>query len=168
MPECGKINGKPAAGCEADNLTSVRMVELDKTLYLSSEGFLTLTYRGPLLVESGECWKHAVRFVTGIVLSVSLHFTLGVIKPPGFNASHLNRLSSSVCFTGKSDTFTVTFFCTDSYPGELKFVREEINSMLNIHDTFFEFHTALACAPAPVDCQITGKYVHGMQVGSVQ
>ncbi|OXB70385.1 UNVERIFIED_CONTAM: hypothetical protein H355_002798, partial [Colinus virginianus] len=108
MPECGQINGKPAAGCEADNLTSVRMVELDKTLYLSSEGFLTLTYRGLLRVESG-----------------------------------------------KSDTFTVTFICNDSYPGELKFVREEINSMLNIHDTFFEFHTALACAPAPVDCQVT-------------
>uniref|UniRef100_A0A8C3PZL1 Insulin like growth factor 2 receptor n=1 Tax=Chrysolophus pictus TaxID=9089 RepID=A0A8C3PZL1_CHRPC len=108
MPECGEINGKPAAGCEADNLTSVRMVELDKTLYLSSEGFLTLTYRGRLLVESG-----------------------------------------------KSDTFTVTFICNDSYPGELKFVHEEINSRLNIHDTFFEFHTALACAPAPVDCQVT-------------
>uniref|UniRef100_A0A8B9QBB8 Insulin like growth factor 2 receptor n=1 Tax=Apteryx owenii TaxID=8824 RepID=A0A8B9QBB8_APTOW len=110
MPDCGKINEKPAAGCEAENLTSVRIVELDKTLYLSAEGFLTLTYRGPLNV---------------------------------------------VCFTGTSDTFTVTFICNDSYPGELKFVREEINSALNIHDTFFEFHTALACAPAPVDCQVT-------------
>ncbi|XP_062428306.1 cation-independent mannose-6-phosphate receptor isoform X2 [Rhea pennata] len=109
MPDCGKINEKPAAGCEAENLTSVRIVELDKTLYLSAEGFLTLTYRGPLNVQSGT-----------------------------------------------SDTFTVTFICNDSYPGELKFVREEINSALNIHDTFFEFHTALACAPAPVDCQVTG------------
>lgn len=78
MPDCGKINGKPAAGCEADNLTSVRMVELDKTLYLSSEGFLTLTYRGRLLVESGESRKCAARCVTNIVLSVSLHFTLCV------------------------------------------------------------------------------------------
>ncbi|XP_065487218.1 cation-independent mannose-6-phosphate receptor [Caloenas nicobarica] len=108
MPMCGNVNGKIAAGCEAENLTSVRMVELDKTLYLSGEGFLTLTYRGPLHVQSGT-----------------------------------------------SDTFTVTFICNDSYPGELKFVREEINSALNIHDTFFEFHTALACAPAPVDCQVT-------------
>ncbi|XP_064014257.1 cation-independent mannose-6-phosphate receptor [Pogoniulus pusillus] len=108
MPDCGEINGKTAAGCEAENLTSVRLVELDKTLYLSSEGFLTLTYRGPLRMQSGA-----------------------------------------------SDTFTVTFLCNDSYPGELKFVREEINSLLSIHDTFFEFHTALACAPAPVDCQVT-------------
>ncbi|NWJ02858.1 MPRI protein, partial [Crypturellus undulatus] len=108
MPDCGKINEKTAAGCEAENMTSVRIVELDKTLYLSAEGFLTLTYRGPLNVQSGT-----------------------------------------------SDTFTITFICNDSYPGELKFVREEINSALNIHDTFFEFHTALACAPAPVDCQVT-------------
>ncbi|XP_074023125.1 cation-independent mannose-6-phosphate receptor [Numenius arquata] len=108
MPDCGKINGKPAAGCEAESLTSVRLVELDKTLYLSGEGFLTLTYRGPFHLQSGT-----------------------------------------------SDTFTVTFICNDSYPGELKFVREEINSVLNVHDTFFEFHTALACAPAPVDCQVT-------------
>lgn len=55
--------------------------------------------------------------------------------------------------------FRVTFICNDSYPGELKFVREEINSILEVHDTFFEFHTALACAPAPVDCQVTGKYL---------
>ncbi|XP_027525200.1 cation-independent mannose-6-phosphate receptor [Corapipo altera] len=108
MPDCGKIDGKTAAGCEAENLTLVRLVELDKTLYLSSEGFLTLTYRGPLRVE-----------------------------------------------LGKSDTFVVTFICNGSYPGELKFVREEVNSVLDIHDTFFEFHTALACAPAPVDCQVT-------------
>ncbi|XP_027766677.1 cation-independent mannose-6-phosphate receptor-like, partial [Empidonax traillii] len=108
MPDCGKIDGKTAAGCEIENLTSVRLVELDKTLYLSSEGFLTLAYRGPLRVESG-----------------------------------------------KSDMFLVTFICNDSYPGELKFVREEVNSVLDIHDTFFEFHTALACAPAPVDCQVT-------------
>ncbi|NWU92230.1 MPRI protein, partial [Upupa epops] len=107
MKDCGEMGNKAVAGCEADNLTSVRLVELDKTLYLSSEGFLTLTYRG-LSTESGM-----------------------------------------------SDTFTVTFICNDSYPGKLKFVREEINSVKHMHDTFFEFHTALACAPAPVDCQVT-------------
>lgn len=60
---------------------------------------------------------------------------------------------------GTTDMFRVTFICNDSYPGELKFVREEINNVLEVHDTFFEFHTALACAPAPVDCQATGKYL---------
>uniref|UniRef100_A0A8C0J7F8 Insulin like growth factor 2 receptor n=1 Tax=Chelonoidis abingdonii TaxID=106734 RepID=A0A8C0J7F8_CHEAB len=101
-PDCGGgSDGKPAGGCEVEGLKSVRIVGLDKTLSLSSEGFLTLTYRGT------------------------------------------------------SDTFTVTFICNDSYPGELKFVDEEINSAAGIHNTFFEFHTALACSPAPVDCQVT-------------
>ncbi|CAM5101789.1 unnamed protein product [Eretmochelys imbricata] len=107
-PDCGTIHGKPAGGCEVEDLKSKRIVELDKTLSLSPEGFLTLTYRGNFEVKSGA-----------------------------------------------SDTFTVTFICNDSYPGELKFVEEEINSALGIHNTFFEFHTALACAPAPVDCQVT-------------
>lgn len=59
MPDCGEINGKVAAGCEAENLTSVRLVELDKTLYLSGEGFLTLTYSGLFHKKSGEFRKHA-------------------------------------------------------------------------------------------------------------
>uniref|UniRef100_A0A8C4YRY5 Insulin like growth factor 2 receptor n=1 Tax=Gopherus evgoodei TaxID=1825980 RepID=A0A8C4YRY5_9SAUR len=108
-PDCGDgSDGKPAGGCEVEGLKSVRIVGLDKTLSLSSEGFLTLTYRGNFEVKSGA-----------------------------------------------SDTFTVTFICNDSYPGELKFVDEEINSAAGIHNTFFEFHTALACSPAPVDCQVT-------------
>uniref|UniRef100_A0A8C4YSS2 Insulin like growth factor 2 receptor n=1 Tax=Gopherus evgoodei TaxID=1825980 RepID=A0A8C4YSS2_9SAUR len=107
-PDCGDgSDGKPAGGCEVEGLKSVRIVGLDKTLSLSSEGFLTLTYRGNFEVKSA------------------------------------------------SDTFTVTFICNDSYPGELKFVDEEINSAAGIHNTFFEFHTALACSPAPVDCQVT-------------
>lgn len=67
MPDCGNTNYKLAAGCEAENLTSVRLVELDKTLYLSSEGFLTLTYRGPLHVQSGEFRKNAVEMDANIV-----------------------------------------------------------------------------------------------------
>ncbi|XP_006264642.3 cation-independent mannose-6-phosphate receptor [Alligator mississippiensis] len=105
-PDCGNINGKPAAGCETD-LKSVRTVELDKTLRLSTEGLLTLTYKGPLVAASGT-----------------------------------------------SDTFTITFICNNSYPGELRFVREE-TSTSKIHHAFFEFYTALACTPAPVDCQVT-------------
>lgn len=67
MPDCGNINDKPAAGCEAENLILVRLVELDKTLYLSSEGFLTLTYRGPLRVQSGEFRKNTVEMDANIV-----------------------------------------------------------------------------------------------------
>uniref|UniRef100_A0A8C8S5J2 Insulin like growth factor 2 receptor n=1 Tax=Pelusios castaneus TaxID=367368 RepID=A0A8C8S5J2_9SAUR len=107
-PDCGTIEGQPAAGCEVEDLKSVRLMGLDKTLSLSPAGFLTVTYRGSFKIKSGT-----------------------------------------------SDTFTVTFICNDSYPGELKFMDEEINSEMGIHDTFFEFHTALACVPAPVDCQVT-------------
>ncbi|XP_054826091.1 cation-independent mannose-6-phosphate receptor [Eublepharis macularius] len=98
--DCGMISGGPAAGCETHDLKRIRLVELNKTLQLSTEGYLTLKY------------------------------------------------------TGSADSFTVTFICNDSYPGELKFVHEEKNSAQSF-DTYFEFHTALACLPAPVDCQTT-------------
>ncbi|KAH0622428.1 hypothetical protein JD844_024730, partial [Phrynosoma platyrhinos] len=107
---CGPAKGcmsesTPAAdligGCETVGLKNIRLVKLNKTLELSTEGYLSLTYRG------------------------------------------------------SNDIFTVTFICNESYPGELKFVREDMNSALKINDTFFEFHTALACPPAPVDCQVT-------------
>nr|XP_060609655.1 cation-independent mannose-6-phosphate receptor [Anolis sagrei ordinatus] len=110
MNICGPAKGCTAkttpandsiGGCEAENLEHIRLVKLNKTLQLSTEGFLSLTYRGP------------------------------------------------------NDTFTITFICNESYPGELTFVHEEMNSALRIHDTFFEFHTALACPPAPVDCHVT-------------
>uniref|UniRef100_A0A8D0GH90 Insulin like growth factor 2 receptor n=1 Tax=Sphenodon punctatus TaxID=8508 RepID=A0A8D0GH90_SPHPU len=106
--DCGTINEKPAGGCELENLKSLRLVEQDKTLQLSTEGYITVTYRGNISLKSGS-----------------------------------------------SDTFTVTLICNDSYPGEPKFVHEYVNTVLNTHSTFFEFHTAVACAPAQVDCQVT-------------
>lgn len=76
--------------------------------------------------------------------------------------THVGLLYTSWCFyfhsLGINDTFTVTFICNQSsYPGQLRFVHEEINSARRIYNTFFEFHTALACPPSPVDCQVTGK-----------
>lgn len=53
MPVCGTLNGKPASGCEAETQTDdlktlkpERLVGLEKTLQLSTEGFITLTYEG--------------------------------------------------------------------------------------------------------------------------
>ncbi|XP_061480276.1 cation-independent mannose-6-phosphate receptor isoform X2 [Rhineura floridana] len=63
--------------------------------------------------------------------------------------------SLSLKYTGANDTFTITFICNESYPGELTFSHEEMNSARNIRDTFFHFYTALACPPAPVDCHAT-------------
>lgn len=74
MPVCGTLDGKPASGCEAatqttdlNNLKPERLVGLEKTLQLSTEGFMTLTYKGPYSDTKGEpramllwpnvCWR---------------------------------------------------------------------------------------------------------------
>lgn len=51
----------PASGCEAPaqtadlkNLKPERLVGLEKTLQLSTEGFITLTYEGPYSETKGE------------------------------------------------------------------------------------------------------------------
>ncbi|XP_053150803.1 cation-independent mannose-6-phosphate receptor [Hemicordylus capensis] len=97
----GTIEDFPLGGCETGDLDHIGKVKLNKTIELSTEGYLSVTYRGP------------------------------------------------------NDNFVVIFICNESYPGELKFVHEEINSARKIHNILFEFHTALACLPAPVDCQVT-------------
>ncbi|XP_004449849.1 cation-independent mannose-6-phosphate receptor isoform X2 [Dasypus novemcinctus] len=117
MPVCGTINGKPASGCEAQsqtgelqNLRPVRPVGLEKNLQLSTEGLITLTYRGP--------------------------------PSPA---------------RGATDTFIIRFLCNDdAYPEAIaKFLHQNIDTGRGIRDTFFEFETALACVPSPVDCQVT-------------
>ncbi|KAM9666055.1 cation-independent mannose-6-phosphate receptor [Trichechus inunguis] len=116
MPVCGTVDGKPAFGCEAEtqtedlkNLKPERPVGGEKSLQLSTEGFITLTYKG-------------------------------LVSAPG----------------GAADAFIIRFVCNDDvYPGAPKFLHQDIDSGLGIRDTFFEFETALACVPSPVDCQVT-------------
>ncbi|XP_055982014.1 cation-independent mannose-6-phosphate receptor isoform X3 [Sorex fumeus] len=116
MAVCGSFDGKPASGCEAEtptdelkNLKPVRPVGQEKSLQLSPEGFLSLTYTGP--------------------------------PHPG---------------QGTSDTFVIRFVCNpDVYPGSPKFLHQDIDSHLEMRNTYFEFETALACVPSPVDCQVT-------------
>ncbi|XP_038598480.1 LOW QUALITY PROTEIN: cation-independent mannose-6-phosphate receptor [Tachyglossus aculeatus] len=115
LSACGTVDGKQFSGCEAStqskdlkDLKPDRLVGPSRSLQLSTEGHITLTYKGPLLDTKGA-----------------------------------------------SDTFEIRFTCNDDlYPGTPKFLRQEINSALGIHDTFFEFETALACVPSPVDCQV--------------
>nr|XP_019605252.1 PREDICTED: cation-independent mannose-6-phosphate receptor [Rhinolophus sinicus] len=116
MPICGTLQGKPASGCEAEtetkdlkDLKPERLVGLEKSLQLSTEGFITLTYEG-----------------------------------------------SHSAAKGTSDAFIIRFVCNDDvYPGTPKFLHQDIASHLGIRNTFFEFETALACVPSPVDCQVT-------------
>lgn len=63
------------------------------------------------------------------------------------------------CTAGTRATFTINFVCDQSATnGSLKLVREEIGTSTHVqHDILFEFSTALACEPAPVDCRVIGK-----------
>ncbi|XP_071019066.1 cation-independent mannose-6-phosphate receptor-like [Oncorhynchus clarkii lewisi] len=113
VAECSKDQGMPVAGCELDHGLVVGPVGVERSLQYSTDGLLTLTYKGDL------------------------------DRP-----------------TGTRDTFTISFVCDqDAHPGTLKLVREELSSSTHVtHDVLFEFSTALACIPAPVDCQITDSH----------
>ncbi|XP_037100637.1 cation-independent mannose-6-phosphate receptor [Syngnathus acus] len=59
--------------------------------------------------------------------------------------------------TATRDTFTINFVCDpNAHPGSLKLLREDLNTLPShvVHDVLFEFSTALACVPAPVDCRV--------------
>uniref|UniRef100_A0A3B4X1H8 Insulin-like growth factor 2 receptor n=1 Tax=Seriola lalandi dorsalis TaxID=1841481 RepID=A0A3B4X1H8_SERLL len=63
--------------------------------------------------------------------------------------------------TATRDTFTINFVCDpNSHPGSLKLLREDMSSLPNrvVHDVLFEFSTALACIPAPVDCEFSDTH----------
>ncbi|XP_062912676.1 cation-independent mannose-6-phosphate receptor [Mobula hypostoma] len=109
LDECGKIGNKTATGCEMHEQEAVRLVGQETAFQVSTDGLITLTYKGAMMIESG-LW----------------------------------------------DTFIIRFVCdTNSYPGSIVFLREEIGTATHIHDTFFEFYTSLACFPAPVACLVS-------------
>ncbi|KAK9531251.1 hypothetical protein VZT92_010686 [Zoarces viviparus] len=110
VAECGP----GIAGCELDEGHPSSPVGVEKTLQYSTDGLLTLTYKGTL-------------------------------DEP----------------TATRDTFTINFVCDPtSHNGSLKLLREDLSSLPNhvVHNAFFEFSTALACIPAPVDCQIIDSH----------
>ncbi|XP_017311659.1 cation-independent mannose-6-phosphate receptor isoform X1 [Ictalurus punctatus] len=107
--QCGA--DKPdAAGCVVEDGKPHSFVGVERSLQLSTDGLLTLTYRG------------------------ELDKTLGTRA-----------------------TFTINFVCDQSATnGSLKLIREEMSTSTHVqHDVLFEFSTALACEPAPVDCRVT-------------
>ncbi|XP_072218868.1 cation-independent mannose-6-phosphate receptor isoform X2 [Leuresthes tenuis] len=63
--------------------------------------------------------------------------------------------------TATRDTFIINFVCDPkSHPGSLKLVREDMSTLPShvVHNVLFEFSTALACIPSPVDCRISDSY----------
>nr|XP_014346456.1 PREDICTED: cation-independent mannose-6-phosphate receptor [Latimeria chalumnae] len=63
LSECGTVKEQPAAGCEIENQKPTRQVGLERSLQLSSEGLITLTYRGELFPTSGTRDSFTIRFV---------------------------------------------------------------------------------------------------------
>ncbi|XP_066532658.1 cation-independent mannose-6-phosphate receptor isoform X2 [Hoplias malabaricus] len=106
---CGS-QGKSIAGCVVEDGIPHSQVGMEKTLQFSTDGLLTLIYKG----EEN--------------------------RTMGFRA-----------------TFTINFVCDlNTVNGTLKVIREEISTSSHVqHDVLFEFNTALACEPAPVDCRVT-------------
>ncbi|XP_069788171.1 cation-independent mannose-6-phosphate receptor [Narcine bancroftii] len=63
LDECGKIESKTATGCEMDEQSPTRPVGLETALQVSSDGLITLEYKGAMLVESGLRNTFIIRFV---------------------------------------------------------------------------------------------------------
>lgn len=62
------------------------------------------------------------------------------------------------CSPASGNSFIIRFVCNDDvYPGNPKFLHQDIDAGLGLRKTYIEFETALACVPSPVDCQVTGK-----------
>lgn len=136
VSKCGAGN----AGCELENGVPSSQVGVERSLQYSTSGLLTLTYKGQLDQSTGTNMD---------------------TKHRSF-CSYSPECRSNVTFffsSAKRDTFTINFVCDpNSHPGSLKLVREEMSTLEDrvIHDVLFEFSTAVACIPSPVDCQITG------------
>lgn len=97
-----------------------------------------------------HCLRRAWRLMSGHAVPVSCVSGDAVVTAVS--------QQSGLLFPGRADAFIIRFVCNDDvYPGTPKFLHQDIDSSLGIRDTFFEFETALACVPSPVDCQVTGE-----------
>ncbi|XP_072542274.1 cation-independent mannose-6-phosphate receptor [Salminus brasiliensis] len=108
--QCGSDESKSIAGCVLENGKPHSPVGVERSLQFSTDGLLTLTYKGELDKQLGT-----------------------------------------------RATFTINFVCDQNVTaGSLKVIREELSTTSHVqHDVLFEFSTALACEPAPVDCRVT-------------
>uniref|UniRef100_A0A4W5NI57 Insulin-like growth factor 2 receptor n=1 Tax=Hucho hucho TaxID=62062 RepID=A0A4W5NI57_9TELE len=112
--------------------------------------------------EVAECEKDQGKPVAGCELDNGL-----VVGPVGVERSLQYSTGGLLTLTyrgdrptGTRDTFTISFVCDqDAHLGTLKLVQEELSSSpLVTHDVLFDFSTALACIPAPVDCRLTDSH----------
>lgn len=122
VDKCGTLNDKPVAGCEIDEGKPVSQVGGQRSLQFSTDGSLTLTYKGSLDTS-----------------------------------------------TGTNDTFIISFVCNqDAATASLRLLHEELGTSSHVtHNVFFEMFTALACEPAPVDCQVTDSHGKEYDLGDL-
>uniref|UniRef100_A0A8B9KQH5 Insulin-like growth factor 2 receptor n=1 Tax=Astyanax mexicanus TaxID=7994 RepID=A0A8B9KQH5_ASTMX len=108
--QCGSDESKSIAGCVLEKGKPHSPVGVERSLQFSTDGLLTLIYKGELDKQLGT-----------------------------------------------RATFTINFVCDqNASTGSLKLIREELATTSHVqHDVLFEFSTALACEPAPVDCRVT-------------
>ncbi|KAK5852634.1 hypothetical protein PBY51_006486 [Eleginops maclovinus] len=90
---------------------------------------------------------------------------VGVEKTLQYSTDGLLKLTYKGILDGPSasrDTFTINFVCDkNAHPGTLKMLHEDLGTAPTlVHNVLFEFSTALACIPAPVDCQIIDSHGH--------
>ncbi|AWP20381.1 putative cation-independent mannose-6-phosphate receptor [Scophthalmus maximus] len=98
---------------------------------------------------------------------------VGVEKTLQYSTDNLIQLTYKGALddpTATRDTFTINFVCDhNSHPGSLKLVREGLSTLPKhvVHDVLFEFSTALACLPAPVDCQFSDPHGNSYDLSSL-
>lgn len=117
--------------------------------------------RGHFVVQIGslnQTRRFAVVALEGGLEARSRAHCPGATRVLGCTVIAVVSYSLVFLFAGRADTFIIRFICNDDvYPGTPRFLHQDIDSDLGIRDTFFEFETALACVPSPVDCQVMGE-----------
>lgn len=80
-----------------------------------------------------------------------------------YNCCVICSLCALFSVVGTEDTFIINFVCDQNAatpsPPHL-FLEEMGTSTHGTHNIILEMSTALACEPAPVDCQVIGKAVY--------
>ncbi|XP_052442128.1 cation-independent mannose-6-phosphate receptor [Carassius gibelio] len=119
---CGTVGDKPVAGCNLEDKKPVSQVGVERSLQFSTDGTLTLKYKGVLDISSGT-----------------------------------------------EDTYVINFVCDKTFnPSPLELIEVDLGTSAHtIHNVLFEFHTALACEPAPVDCQVTDQQGREYDLGDL-
>uniref|UniRef100_A0A3Q2XYE7 Insulin-like growth factor 2 receptor n=1 Tax=Hippocampus comes TaxID=109280 RepID=A0A3Q2XYE7_HIPCM len=168
------------APCESDGL---KLTYTSRIHLVCTRGMLSM---GPRFLIYQNCTANFIwETRAACAITTTKNSSCAVIDPNTGLELNLQPLASKIGYktsaNGKDflDTFTINLVCDpNAHPGSLKLLREDLNTLPShvVHDVLFEFSTALACVPAPVDCQASPQvaedgsisilYHHGDQCGA--